>query len=223
MSAEQHVPEQSPNSPTESGDASRPRRQRAVRQDAVRNKAQLVRAVGELLAADPAEALMPAVAERAGLSLTTAYRYFPTMDHLHREFMLSVIHRLQQETSLLTSTGTARFEEILHQWVRIVSQYGEAMVIVRSREGFLTRYGQGEAHTLAMAQAWGEAIRGMLEERGIAAGQFPWALTLFNALVNSREILDARTAAGFSDRQLVQHFSTLYQASLEGIRKPENS
>lgn len=202
------------------GASATPRRQRAVRQDAVRNKAQLVRAVGELLISDPEGALMPAVAERAGLSLTTAYRYFPTMEHLHREFMLSVIRHLQEETSLLTSTGTARFEEILQHWVRIVSHYGQAMVIVRSREGFLTRYLQGEAHTLAIAQVWGEALRGMLAERDIAPSQFPSALTLFNTLVNSREILDLRTATGLGDRQLVQHFSLLYQAALEGIRHP---
>lgn len=210
-----------PSDPSDHKETSAPqRRQRAVRQDAVRNKAELVRAVGELLMSDPDHALMPAVAERAGLSLTTAYRYFPTMDHLHREFMLSVIRRLHDETSLLTSTGTARFDEILHHWVRIVSHYGEAMVIVRSREGFLTRYLHGEAHTLAIAQVWGEALRGMLEERGMQPSRFPSALTLFNTLVNSREILDARTALGLSDRQLVQHFSTLYQAALEGIRNP---
>lgn len=199
---------------------SRPQRQRAVRQDAVRNKTLLVRAVGDLLREDPASALMPAVARRAGLSLTTAYRYFPTMDHLHREFMLSVIRRLQDETSVLRSHGTARFEEILHQWIRVVSDLGEAMVIVRSREGFFTRYLQGEAHTLAIEQAWGEAIRAMLDERQIPQSRFPWALTLFNTLVNSREILDIRAAARLSDTQLVRHFSQLYQAALEGIRNP---
>lgn len=217
MTAEHHSPAYSPD---HTGVSVPQRRQRAVRQDAVRNKAELVRSVGELLMSDPDRALMPAVAEHAGLSLTTAYRYFPTMDHLHREFMLSVIRRLQDETSLLTSSGTARFEEILHHWVRIVSHHGDAMVIVRSREGFLTRYLHGEAHTLAIAQVWGEALRGMLEERDMSVNRFPSALTLFNTLVNSREILDIRTAMGLTDRQLVQHFSTLYQAALEGIRNP---
>ena len=66
-----------------------PSRQRRVRSDSVRNEQALVRAVGELLKENPEAATMPTVADRAGLSLATAYRYFPTLDALHRRFMLS--------------------------------------------------------------------------------------------------------------------------------------
>ena len=64
-----------------------PGRQQQVRSDSVRNEQALVRAVGELLKENPEAATMPTpVADGAGLSLATAYRYFPTLDALHRQF-----------------------------------------------------------------------------------------------------------------------------------------
>jgi len=197
-------------------------RQRALRQDAVENKRELIRAVGELLRENPEEATMPAVAERAGLSLTTAYRYFPTLGDLHKTFMLSVIAQLGEVTSLLKSSGTIRFKEILYHWMQVVDMYGPAMVRVRSREGFLTRYHAGESHTRAMEQVWGKAIRGMLAERDIPSHAFPLALTVFNALANSREVIDIREATGMDYTQAAKYFSKLYQAALEAL-KPEVS
>ncbi|MBO0680885.1 TetR/AcrR family transcriptional regulator [Mycolicibacterium sp. S2-37] len=198
-------------------------RQRALRQDAIRNEQALINAVGELLKQDPAMANMAAVAERAGLSLATAYRYFPTLDHLHRRFMLSVIERLSESIEGLTSTGTQRFEDILRRWLVVVAEYGPAMVLVRSRDGFLTRLAAGEAHTTALDKIWGSAIRQMLHDNGVAEDQYPFALTLHNSLVNSREVLDLRTATGMTDDELVAHYSSIYRAALNGLKRAIDS
>lgn len=195
-----------------------PGRQRRVRSDSVRNEQALVRAVGELLKEDPEAATMPAVADRAGLSLATAYRYFPTLDALHRRFMLSVVEKLLDETDSLHETGEERFVAILRRWLNVVDEYGPAMVLVRSREGFLTRLDQGEPQTVVLDRIWGSAIRGILAEEGVASELYDLALSLYNALLNSREILDLRVARGMDDTQLAQHLLAVFKGAVSGLR-----
>lgn len=193
-------------------------RQRRLRQDSIRNQQELVVAVGELLREDPDSATMPAVAERAGLSLATAYRYFPTLDELHRKFMLSVIEELYESTKTLQSHGLDLFKDTMAQWLKVVAEYGPAMVLVRSREGFLTRLKAGEPHACALERVWGPPVRQLLEEADIDGSQLPYALSLFNAMFNSREIMDFRAVEGMPDGQLVQRCSRLYWSVLQGLR-----
>lgn len=192
-------------------------RQRALRQDAIRNERVLIEAVGQLLAESPEHATMPAVAERAGLSLATAYRYFPTLDQLHRRFMLSVVERADATTSAYQERGRALFERILGHWIDVVEVYGPAMVLVRSREGFLTRFHEGEGQATALSHMWGLAIRDLMAEAGVAEERYPLALALYNTLLNSREILDLRAAAGMDKPELVAHLSRVYRAALVGL------
>ncbi|MFF2319136.1 TetR/AcrR family transcriptional regulator [Arthrobacter sp. NPDC058097] len=193
-------------------------RQRRLRQDSIRNQQELVVAVGELLREDPDSATMPAVAERAGLSLATAYRYFPTLDELHRKFMLSVIDELHESTKTLQSTGMDLFRGTMAQWLQVVAEYGPAMVLVRSREGFLTRLKAGEPHARALERVWGPPIRQLLEEANIDGNQLPYALSLFNAMFNSREIMDFRAVENIPDEQLVERCSRLYWSAIQGLR-----
>lgn len=195
-----------------------PGRQRRVRSDSVRNEQALVRAVGELLREDPEAATMPTVADRAGLSLATAYRYFPTLDALHRRFMLSVVERLLEETENLHETGQERFVAILRRWLTVVDKYGPAMVLVRSREGFLTRLEQGEPQTVALDRIWGSAIRGIMAEEGVPPDRYDLALSLYNALLNSREILDLRVARGMDDEQLSSHLVRVFKGAVSGLK-----
>lgn len=160
---------------------------------------------------------MPAVAERAGLSLATAYRYFPTLDQLHRRFMLSVVERADATTSGYEERGRALFERILDHWIDVVEVYGAAMVLVRSREGFLSRYREGEGQAMALDRMWGRAIRDLMVEANVPEERYPLALALYNTLLNSREILDLRSAAGMDKRALVAHLSRLYRAALNGL------
>ncbi|GAA1019897.1 TetR family transcriptional regulator [Acrocarpospora pleiomorpha] len=192
-------------------------RKRRLRRDAIRNEKQLVAAVGTLLREAPAMATMQAVAEQAGLSLATAYRYFPTLDALNRRFMLSVIEELQQATADLHSTGTERFKDILRLWLDVLREYGPAMVHVSSREGFLTRLEAGEKHTNAIKAVWGSAISQMLDEEGISQRRLAFALGIFNSLVNSREILDLRATTSMTDEQLVSHLTAVYRGAIGGL------
>lgn len=192
-------------------------RQRAPRQDAIRNERALIEAVGQLLEESPEEATMPAVAERAGVSLATAYRNFPTLDLLHRRFMLNVVERAYGTTSRYEERGIALFERILGHWVDVIEVYGPAMVLVRSREGFLTRLREGEAQAMALDRMWGRAIRDLMAEAGIDEHRYPLALALYNTLLNSREILDLRAGGGMDKPEIVAHLSRVYRAALGGL------
>lgn len=193
-------------------------RQRRVRSDSVRNERALLRAVGELLKEDPERATMPAVAERAGLSLATAYRYFPTLDALHRRFMLSVAEAVLVDTENLKSSGEVRFRAILRRWLRAIDEYGSAMVRIRSREGFLTRFAQGDPQTLVLDRIWGRAIREMLIDQGVPLERYDLALSLYNSLLNSREVVDLRVAKGMDDAQLARHLTAVFTGAVSGLR-----
>ncbi|WP_240423705.1 TetR/AcrR family transcriptional regulator [Microbacterium halotolerans] len=195
-----------------------PSRKRRLRSDAIRNERELVAAMGSLLKESPQTATMPAVAKAAGLSPATAYRYFPTLDALHRRFMLSTIEELQEATADLRSSGSERFGDVLRCWLDILSEYGSAMVHVASREGFLTRLKADEPHTRAIKAAWGEAISGMLAECGEEPSMLDLALALFNSMVNAREILDLRASSGLSDEQVVAYLTAAFAGALTGLR-----
>nr|WP_277603969.1 TetR/AcrR family transcriptional regulator [Agrococcus sp. ARC_14] len=165
----------------------------------------------------PEEATMPTVAERAGLSLATAYRYFPTLDQLHRRFMLSVVERAHATTSTYEERGRALFERILDHWIDVIEVYGPAMVLVRSREGFLTRFSEGEGQAMALDGMWGRAIRDLMAEAGVGEERYPLALALYNTLLNSREILDLRAGGRMEKPELVAHLSRVYRAALGGL------
>ena len=197
-------------------------RQRRLRRDSIRNEQALIEAVGALLREDPDSATMPAVAERAGLSQATAYRYFTTLDQLHTRFMRSVVDQTLEKTRNLPGSGVELFESILRHWLKVVTEYGPAMVLVRSREGFMTRLEAGETHAVTLDKIWGTAIRQLLVEHGIDESKYPFALNLYNALMNSREVLDLRAVTGMSDDEIVSHYSRIYRASIQGLKDQDS-
>ena len=117
--------------------------------------------------------------------------------------MLSVVEKLLDETATLDETGEERFVAILRRWLTVVDEYGPAMVLVRSREGYLTRLTHGEPQTGRTRQdlGLGHQRRHGGRRRPTRNGT-KFALSLYNALLNSREILDLRVAHGMGDEQL---------------------
>ena len=93
-----------------------PKRIRGKRRDAVRNRQQLLDAVGDVLRVDPDALSVQAVADRAGLSVATAYRYFPSLEELLESYMRAVIVELRDFSHDCTETGTALFEAVAHHW-----------------------------------------------------------------------------------------------------------
>ncbi len=183
----------------------------------IRNESALLEAAGELLREDPANATMPAIAKRARLSTATAYRYFESLDTLHRAYIIQVVSKLADFSAECPLQGRELLEAVLAEWLKVVLQYGPVMVAIRSRQGFLMRLKAGERLTKLLEESWGRPIRDLMSENGIGAEHFPFALALSNALFNSRELLDAHDALGLDDQALVTRMASVYCGALAAL------
>jgi AcrR family transcriptional regulator len=196
-------------------------RQRALRSDSIRNRRAIIDTLEAILREGEEEATMSEVTRRSGFSPATVYRYFPTLKDLHKAFLLQIIEELYEQTQELEGYGAEKFEAILAIWLKVVERYGPAMVFARSKQGFMTRFYQGEPHVMALYRVWGQSIEEMLVEHDLPPESFPYAFMLYNSILNSREILDLQTATELSDGGLVRYFSTVFQSALEGMKSVE--
>ncbi len=91
------------------------------------------------------------------------------------------------------------------------------MVLIRSREGFLTRKGRGERHALIIDAAWGPAVRELMRLDGVDERLYDQALSACNALFNSRELLDIRTVSRRAPSRIVRDLTAMYRGTLRGL------
>lgn len=188
------------------------------RRDVVRNKRRLINAAGELLREDPKNASMSAIAEKAQLSVATAYRYFPTLEELHGAYLHSVLVNLRDYTLASPLHGTALFEDVIARWVKLLETYGPAMIQVRSKEGFLTRLHADDEVIRTVHDAWERPIREVLRELGVPESRFDFALLLYNALFDPREINDLLHNRGkLSTDEAIHTLIHAYYGALKGM------
>lgn len=188
---------------------------RRPRNDAVRNRRKLLEAVGDILATEPAAVSMPLVAERAGLSTPTAYRYFSSVGELTTAYLQDMLIQLRDYSDDSTATGTALFEDVISEWVRLVGVHGPATVQMRSRTGFLARLRDHDDVIIAVRDIWQRPIRAVLRHFEIPGEQFDHALFLYNLMFDPREILDL-IGAGFSEQEIIRRLTRAYYGSLRG-------
>ncbi|MDT0267280.1 helix-turn-helix domain-containing protein [Streptomyces sp. DSM 44915] len=93
-----------------------------LRADARRNRDQLLAAAIALLPQKGSQLSLEAVARRAGVSIATLYRHFPT-----REALILAVHH-QEMTSLADEAGelaaTLPAEQALQRWLHRLGRYG---------------------------------------------------------------------------------------------------
>jgi AcrR family transcriptional regulator len=188
---------------------------RRPRNDAVRNRRKLLEAVGGVLATDPASVSMPLVAERAGLSTPTAYRYFSSVDELTTAYVANMLVELRDYSNDSTATGLALFEDVIGEWVRLVRVHGAATVQVRSRQGFLARLREHDDLITDVRDVWQRPIRAVLRHFGIPDEHFDHALFLYNMMFDPREILDLLTA-GLTEEAVIGRLTRAYYGALHG-------
>lgn len=143
---------------------------------------------------DPKNATMPAIAQKAELSVATAYRYFPTLEELHSAFLHGVQVNLRDYALASTLHGKALFEDVVACWVRLLGTYGPAMIQVRSREGFMKRLRGGDEVIRTVNDAWERPIREVMRELGVSEDWYEHAILFYNALFDPREINDMLTS-----------------------------
>lgn len=189
------------------------------RRDAVRNRRRLLEAAGEILRTRPADVSMPVVANLAGLSVATAYRYFPTLDELLNTYLHQVITLLRDYSHDCPKTGAALFEDVVGEWGRLLQTYGAAMIQLRSRRGLLERLREGDPVITTVRDAWERPIRSLMRELGVADDRFDDALFLYNLLFDPREVLDL-IGAGMSQDSARRLLVTTYYGALMAFVDP---
>ncbi|WP_406221693.1 TetR/AcrR family transcriptional regulator [Streptomyces canus] len=186
-----------------------------MRRDAVRNRRRLLEAAGETLRTESGAVTMALVAEQADLSLATAYRYFPSVEELLKDYLLGVIVQLRNRSHDCPKTGTDLFEEVVREWARLVRSYGPAMVQIRSRTGFLTRLRANDEVITPVRDAWERPIRSVMRYLDVPDEHFDHALFLYNAMFDPREILDL-VGTGLSEEAAISRLTSAYYGALQG-------
>lgn len=187
-----------------------------LRRDALRNIGQLLRATGDLLRSNPSEASMQNIAEKANVSPATAYRYFPTLQHLHTEFLYSILVAVRDFSFGSQARGTQLFEAVCLNWVETLEMYGPALTQIRSTQGFLERLDVDDSVATVIRDTWERPVREVLRELGISEKHTRHCLFLSNTLLDSREIGDLLQTEGLTRKQLAFLLSEAFYGAARG-------
>lgn len=162
------------------------------RKDVLRNNRAILRATGELLQEDPSAVTIAAVAERAGLSVPTVYRYYASAEALLGRYMLEVLEELRDFSHDCDAPGVELFDRVLEEWGRLVDEYGAGLAQLRSRRGLLERLHAGDAQIATQRDAWERPLRRVMRAEGIDDALFENVLFLYNQMFDPRELRDLR-------------------------------
>lgn len=187
-----------------------------MRRDLKRNIRALLDAAGDVVREDPEGLSMQAVAARAGLGASTAWRHFSSLDDLMHAYAKQQAEDLLELVSEMSVDEPDLFRRTLEGWVGIVLRSGPALVQFRSKRGYLER-SQHHDDILAVARAaWTPGMRALVQEIGKNDGAVQTGLFLANALLDPREILDLHEHGGISDAQIVERLDGAIRGALAG-------
>lgn len=190
---------------------------KVVRTDVQRNRKALLRAAGELFNENGESPTMAEIARRSNLSLTTVYRHFRTIAEVNDAYVLDVLEEVLEFSESLQLRGPDRFEHIMRVWVTHVQNHGPALVVTRTPEGFLSRLARGDTLVGIIKRTWGTAISDLMRELDVDASLFAPALGLWNAMFDSREILDLLRTSQRGIDELSSDLTTIYRGTLQGL------
>ncbi|GAA4927577.1 hypothetical protein HD597_000627 [Nonomuraea thailandensis] len=91
--------------------------------------------------------------------------------------------------------------------------YGDAMVQLHSRRGFLRRLREGDRVIATVRDAWERPIRSLMHELGVPDDRFDETLFLYNALFDPREVLDL-IDSGLSQEEALRHLTDAFYGAI---------
>lgn len=188
-----------------------------LRSDTRRTRARLLHAAGELLAAEASFTLSD-VATAAGVSTATAYRHFESADHVAFAFVAGFLDDVEHRivSAALTDEPEQRMHELCRIWVETVLDWGPALAYLRSPEGFLARRARREPEVTRSLRHIEPALHALLPS-GASASDLSYAVAVWNALADPREVLDQRAMLRWSARRITDH---LHSAVLAAVGQP---
>ncbi|MDI2036480.1 TetR/AcrR family transcriptional regulator [Paenarthrobacter nitroguajacolicus] len=190
-----------------------------MRSDTRRNKQQLLQAVAEEIRENPGGLSMQSVAVRAKVGVTSAYRYYSSLDELLAAYTLQPLEELGDFSTACPASGPELFRTVITRWVELVLEHGEILVQLRSRHGYLERLDLGDPVIAATHRIWERPIQGLMEDRHLTPANLRRALSVCNALTDPREILDLHQTEGMTPKRI----AALLAASLAGAMSAQGA
>jgi AcrR family transcriptional regulator len=196
----------------------RPPELNLVRADSRETFDRLIAAVGRLMAEDEHLSFnLTDVAIEASASPATVYRYFHSVDEAVDAYLAGFtedVRKVRMARDESTRTGLIALQTLAEDWVGIVERWGPALIHVRSPEGFLARHRAGDPVVCGMSQIVLEAIGTALEELGYQRRDTEFALLLWNAMFDPREVLDLQRVLGWTPRMVSRRLTKAFVAAI---------
>ena len=166
-----------------------------TRSDGRASRRRLLAAAGALLAAQRPFSLTE-VARAAGVSPATAYRHFQSAEDVAQAFTAGFVDDFE-----LRAAGTTELAALCSIWVTTILEWGPALAHLRSPEGFLARRRREEPVLLRSLVPLERAL-----------GSDEYALSVWNALADPREVLDQHATLGWPAQRIAARLHTSVRA-----------
>lgn len=190
-----------------------------MRSDTRRNKQQLLRAVAEEVRENPGPLSLQSIAARAEVAVTSAYRYYASLDELLSAYLHQLMEELEEFSATSPLSGPKLFEAVLSRWVDLVFEHGKVLVRLRSRSGYLERLDRQDPVIQTSLQIWERPLANLLNDPELADVPMRRALFLCNVLTDPREILDLHEADGMSASQITVLVAAAVSGSLRSYQR----
>jgi len=189
--------------------------------DGRRSKDRLIRAAGKLLAERKSFTLSD-VADRAGVSTTTAYRYFQSAEDASDAYVAGFLDDFEQRHTRAASSSDAEpLATVCRVWIDAVLEWGPALIHLRSPDGFLERLRIGDAALARVASIVRPAIQSTADSIGITFDgvALDYVLGVWNALSDPREVLDQRDALKWGSEQIGTRLTSAVTGTIQSFAK----
>ena len=185
-----------------------------MRSDTRRNKQQLLRAVAEEVRENPGPLSLQNIAARAEVAVTSAYRYYASLDELLSAYLHQLMEELAEFSTACPLQGPDLFEAVLSRWVDLVFEHGKVLVRLRSRSGYLERLDRKDPVIQTSQQIWERPLSNLLDDQELSDVPMRRALFLCNVLTDPREILDLHETDRMSAHQITTLMAAVVARSL---------
>lgn len=200
----------------------RPSRSNPTRRDGRLSRSRLLRATADMLATGE-DFTLADVAAAAGVSTATAYRHFQSASDIAQAFVAGFLDDVEDRITTATdppdSDPERRLLQLCRIWVGTVIDWGPALAHLRSPEGFLARRARQEPEmhrSLRHLEPTMRAVLARTSSAGVTEEELAYALSIWNALADPREVLDQTDALSWSPERITGH---LHEAVLAVISR----
>lgn len=187
------------------------------RADSKATRKRLLDALGRLLEHGHSDATLQTVAEEAGVSTATAYRYFGSADDAVIAYIIQFPDAVADAAAEIEAgeTGLDRLVLWSNTWIRLTDEgWGHSLVQLRSPEGFISRRINGDRAMKPVFDHLVPRMEDALEDLEMPPETLDLALLLWNAIFDPREILDLRRSMRWTRVKIEENLMRMFIGAL---------